>query len=229
MDVEQRLRSAGERWRAEQATQGFDLDAARFLSTTKRRRVPTWVPPLGAAAAVLLLVGVVVASRTGVLGGNDAASPAGRNSASNPAGPPAKPPRCAATQMLPSVGRVLTKGSRQYTQIVLQNVDSTACVLDSVLPLLGESRTDTVTPLRFPEPSMSAFPGTNGTSIIAPDAQGDFWVTTDRTCTQAARKFVGLRVEFGPGDWVTMPFPTQLSQGCLLAESGAGISGPVNP
>ena len=224
MDVEQRLRSAGERWRSEQATPGFDLDAERFL-TTRKRRVATWVPPLGAAAAVLLLAGVVVAGRAGVLGSHDGAVAAGQRSASNPESNPAKPPRCAATQMQLLLGGVLTKGSTQYTQIVLKNVDSTACVLDSVLPLQGESSTDKVTPLRFSQDSRSAFPGTNGTSIIAAGSEGDFWVTTDRTCTQT-RTFVGLRVYFGPNDWVGMSFPPQLRHGCLVAESGAGISEP---
>ena len=229
MDVEQRLRSAGERWRAEQATQRFDLDPQRLSLSTKRRRVSAWASPLGAAAAVLLLAGVVVAGRAGVFESNDGAAPTGQNSASNRSWRPAKPPRCAANKILPSVGRVVTKGGRQYTQIVLKNVDSTACVLDSVLQLLGTSTTGKVTPLRFPEDSRSAFPGTNGTSIIAPGAAGDFWVTTDRTCTQATRNFVGLRLEFGPNDWVEMSFPPQLRHGCLVAESGAGLSGSVNP
>lgn len=229
MDVEQRLRSAGERWRAEQATQGFDLDAERLLSTAKRRRVPTWVPPLGAVAVVLLLAGVVVAGRAGVFASSGGAAPSGQNSASYPAWRPAEPPpRCTATQMALSLGRVVTKGSRQYTQIVLRNVDVTPCVLDSVLPLQGVSPTDKVTPLRFPEDASRAFPGTNGTSIIAFRAAGDFWVTTDRTCTQL-RSFVSLRVEFGPSDWVEMSFPPHLRHGCLVAESGAGISGAVNP
>lgn len=239
MDIDSRLREAGQRWRA---SQGPELEHPRPASleddapTGKRRK--GLVPLAAAAAAAGIIFGIVslqgastngqqVPAGTATTHPSSVTSPLPKPSTSTSphpsstvTAPPA--PACVGSQLRPSLGTTGPALGTGHTQILLKNVSGQRCYLGGVLPLQGVAASGTMTRLVFPGDSATSYPSPVVPGNVAPGGFGAFWVSTQLNgCANGAR-FASLVIELSPQQHVQMPWPTYMSHGCLAAESAAG-------
>ena len=129
---------------------------------------------------------------------------------------------CVASQLRPSLGRSGAAMGTGHTQVLLQNVSGQRCYLGGVLPLQGATASGTTTRLVFPGDSATSFPSPVVPGNVEPGNLGAFWVTTELNGCQRGSRFAQLVIELSPKEHVQMPWLTDVSSGCLYAESAAG-------
>ena len=129
---------------------------------------------------------------------------------------------CVASQLRPSLGSAGAAAGTGIVQILLQNVSSERCYLGGLLPLQGVTASGTSSRLTFPGDSATAYPSPVVPGNVAPGGFGAFWVSTQLNgCANGAR-FAQLVIELSPQQYFEMPWPIDMSSGCLFAESAAG-------
>ena len=129
---------------------------------------------------------------------------------------------CVASQLRPSLGSAGAAAGTGIVQILLQNVSSERCYLGGLLPLQGVTVSGTSSRLIFPGDSSTAYPSPVVPGNVEPGNVGAFWVTTELNGCQRGTRFAQLVIELSPKEHVQMPWLTDMSSGCLFAESAAG-------
>lgn len=129
---------------------------------------------------------------------------------------------CVASQLRPSLGSTGAAAGTGIVQILLQNVSSERCYLGGLLPLQGVTVSGTSSRLIFPGDSATAYPSPVVPGNVEPGNVGAFWVTTELNGCQRGTRFAQLVIELSPKEHVRMPWLTDMSSGCLYAESAAG-------
>jgi len=129
---------------------------------------------------------------------------------------------CVASQLRPSLGSAGAAAGTGIIQILLQNVSAERCYLGGLLPLQGVTASGTSSRLIFPGDSATAYPSPVVPGNVEPGNVGAFWVTTELNGCQRGTRFAQLVIELSPKEHVQMPWLTDMSSGCLFAESAAG-------
>lgn len=129
---------------------------------------------------------------------------------------------CVASQLRPSLGSTGAAAGTGIVQILLQNVSSERCYLGGLLPLQGVTASGTSSRLIFPGDSATAFPSPVVPGNVEPGNVGAFWVSTQLNGCANGASFAQLVIELSPKEHVQMPWLTDMSSGCLFAESAAG-------
>lgn len=241
MDIDDRLREAGQRWRESQGPALPPPSLERSGDVAPRRQ---WLRVLAPAAAAAAVAGIVfgIASLHDATTGRPAV-PAGalasrppsvsstlpKPSTSTTAQPslaatatPSPAAACVGSQLRPSLGGSGSAGGAGHTQILLKNVSGQPCYLARVFPLEGIKAAGTATRLVFPGDSATSYPSPVAPGNVAPGEFGAFWVTTQLNGCPDGARFSSLLIEVSPQQNVRMLWPTSMSTGCLAAESAAG-------
>ena len=129
---------------------------------------------------------------------------------------------CVASQLRPSLGSAGAAAGTGIIQILLQNVSAERCYLGGLLPLQGVTASGTSSRLIFPGDSATAYPSPVVPGNVEPGNVGAFWVTSELNGCQRGTRFAQLVIELSPKEHVQMPWLTDMSSGCLFAESAAG-------
>ena len=134
--------------------------------------------------------------------------------------PPAS--TCSSAQLLPSLGAAGPATGTGIVQILLQNISGQPCHLGGVLPLQGIATSGALTRLVFPGDSATSYPSPVVPGNVAPGHFGAFWATTQLNGCPNGVRYASLLIEFSPREQIKIPWPKDLSKGCLLTESAAG-------
>lgn len=147
---------------------------------------------------------------------------------------------CVGSQLRASLGRSGAAAGTGHVQILLNNVSNQPCYLGGVFPLQGVKASGTTTRLVFPGDSATAFPSPVAPGNVAPGHFGAFWISNmlnagqpgfavgapPNTGCQIGVRYESLVIELAPQQHVKMPWPKDMSNGCLDAVSSAG---PMTP
>jgi hypothetical protein len=251
MDIDRRLHEAGERWRESQGPSlehpgpaSLEVDAP----TPKWRK---GLVPLAAAAATAGIAFGIVSLHGATTGGHEVpagsittpslvvtSSQPKPSTSSQPSNTVTAPPAaaCVGSQLRPSVGTSGAAAGTGIVQVLLHNISGQACHLGGVFPLQGVKASGTTTRLVFPGDSATAFPSPVAPGNVAPADFGAFWVSNDLNAgqpgyavgaplgnrCQVGVRYASLVIELSPREHVQMPWPIDMSKGCLAAESAAG-------
>ena len=252
MDIDRRLHEAGQRWRESQGPALQPPSAASLGQAAPPHQWRKGLAPMAAAAAAAGIVFGIVSLHGATTGGQDlpagsvtTPSPSVSSPTSEPSTSAARaaaraaaeaeaarrlshtvsaPPAaaCVGSQLRPSLGRAGAAMGTGQTQVLLQNVSGERCYLGGVLPLRGLTASGTTTRLVFPGDSATSFPSPVVPGNVEPGNLGAFWVTTELNGCQRGSRFAQLVIELSPKEHVQMPWLTDVSSGCLYAESAAG-------
>jgi len=129
---------------------------------------------------------------------------------------------CISSQLLPSLGVAGPAAGTGHTQILLKNVSGQSCYLGGVLPLQGIAASGKLTRLVFPGDSATSYPSPVVPGDVAPGHFGAFWVSTQLNGCPNGVRYAALLIEFTPREQIKIPWPMNLSNGCLSTESAAG-------
>ena len=129
---------------------------------------------------------------------------------------------CISSQLLPSLGAAGSAAGTGIVQVLLQNISGQPCYLGGVLPLQGIAASGTLTRLVFPGDSATAYPSPVVPGNVAPGHFGAFWVTTQLNGCPNGARYAALLIEFSPREQIKIPWPMDMSNGCLFTESAAG-------
>lgn len=251
MDIDRRLHEAGERWRESQGPSLEHPAPVRLEDDAPTPKWRKGLVPLAAAAATAGIAFGIVSLHGATTGGHEVpagsittpslvvtSSPPKPSTSSQPSNPVTAPPAaaCVGSQLRPSVGTSGAAAGAGNTQILLRNVSGQGCYLAGVFPLQGVKASGTTTRLVFPGDSADAFPSPVVPGNLAPGDFGAFWVSNylnagqpgDAVGTppgnrcQVGVRYASLVIELSPKEHVQMPWPIDLSKGCLFSESAAG-------
>jgi hypothetical protein len=239
MDIDRRLHEAGQRWRESQGPALRPPSPGDVEEDAPPRRWRKGLAPLAAAAAVAAIAFAIVGLHgtstdgqqvpAGALKTHSPSVPSSVTKPSTSSQPPnsvtAPPPRataCVGSQLRPSLGASGAAAGAGHTQILLQNVSGRACHLGGVLPLQGVYASGTTTRLVFPGPSDTAYPSPVAPGVVAAGDFGALWVSTQLNGCPNGARFASLDIELSAQQHAQMPWPMDLSNGCLAAESAAG-------
>jgi hypothetical protein len=244
MDIDRRLHEAGQRWRESQGPALRPPSPGDVAEDAPPRRWRKGLAPLAAAAAVAAVAAIVFAivglhgtatnGQQVPVGALTTHPPSVTSSVPKPStstssqpsnavtAPPARAAACLGSQLRPSLGASGPAGGAGHTQILLQNVSGQACHLGGVLPLQGVYASGTTTRLVFPGPSNTAYPSPVAPGTVAAGDFGALWVSTQLNGCPNGARFASLDIELSAQQHVQMPWPVDLSNGCLAAESAAG-------
>jgi len=252
MDIDSRLREAGQRWRA---SQGPSLEHPSPASLEDDAPTRKWwkglVPLAAAAAAAGIIFGIVSLHGASTNGQQVPAgttthpslvtSPLPKPSTStspHPSSTVTAPPAaaCVGSQLRPSLGTSGAAAGTGIVQVLLRNVSGERCYLGGVFAFQGVKAAGATVRLVFPGDSATAFPSPVVPGNVEPGDFGAFWVTTwlnaglpgfgvgapHTPSCQVGVQYASLVIEFSLKEHVEMPWPSDLSKGCLAGESPAG-------
>ena len=239
MDIDSRLREAGQRWRASQGPALEHPSPASLEDDAPTRKWRKGLVPLAAAAAAAgIIFGIVslqgastngqqVPAGTATTHPSSVTSPVPKPSTStspHPSSTAAAPPAaaCVGSQLRPSLGTSGAAAGTGIVQVLLRNVSGERCYLGGVFPLQGVKAAGATARLVFPGDSATAYPNPVVPGNVEPGDSGAFWLTTELNGCQRGTRFAQLVIELSPTQHVQMPWPLDIFNGCLLAESAAG-------
>jgi len=239
MDIDSRLREAGQRWRESQGPALEHPSPVSLEDDAPRHKWRKGLIPLAAAAAAAGIVfgivslhgattnGLQVPAGTMTTHPSSVTSPLPKPSTStspHPSSTVTAPPAaaCVGSQLRPSLGTSGAAAGTGIVQVLLRNVSGAPCHLGGVFPLQGVKAAGATVRLVFPGPSETAYPSPVMPGNVDPGGSGAFWLTTELNGCQRGARFAQLVIELSPKQHVQMPWPLDISNGCLLAESAAG-------
>jgi len=237
MDVDQLLRTAGATWRDQCPPIRTPAVPGRFAGAS-RRPVRFPLRPVVAAAVVVAAVAAAVWLWPHPAGSGHGPAPVGSGADPGPTAPrsapgtpaPAhSPPRladCTGAQLEASLGSVGPANGNENVWILLRNTSDSPCWLGGLPPLSGVPSGGTAVSLPFAASTDPAYadPGpVSGPGNLVPGGYGTFHLTVGLNgCAKFPGHYDTLRIGTGNGSHVDMPYPTELTLGCLGYEAQVG-------
>lgn len=215
------LRDAGEQWRRDHtaplAAPPFDTNPIADRPAVVRRLAPLAAIP---AVIAIVLVVVLVVHPAGP-------APSQSNGGPTPSTTPSTTPQpvatCTGEQLPASVVTMGAAGGTEHIWIALENTSTTPCRLGGFLSLTGVRSNGTTARLPIATSSAPGVAGAvRGPGTVAPGGYGAFGIAMGLNCTPNIGKYAELRIGLGSGEYVEIPYPSELSLGCADYETEAG-------
>lgn len=236
MDVDQLLRTAGATWRDQRSAPVRVPPLAQLDTGSVRPPARPGLRVVAAAAVVVAATATAVwlwprAAAPGPLPVGSTADPGPTASATGPAtSPPASSPAraadCSGARLEATLGSAGPTNGNENVWILLHNTGGSPCWLGGLPPLSGVHPDGTAVTLPFAASTDPGYadPGpVTGPGNLAPGGYGTFHLTVGlNDCPKFPGHFETLRIGLGTGGYVDMPYPVELTMGCLGYETQAG-------